>query len=77
MPALAEVVVAVGPSVVVVLKEAVVVMLSGSDKHQTEALEVAARYAGTLDGVHGLPTGRDVAVFSRQGNITPPRDTPT
>lgn len=71
MRPLVQAVVAVGPSVVVVLGNAVVVMLSGNDKHQGQALEIAARYAGTLDGVHGLPHGRDVAVFRREGNITP------
>ena len=71
MRPLVEAVAAAGPSVVIVLGNAVVVMLAGSDKHQQEALEIAARYAGTLDEVHGLPTGRDVAVFTRQGNITP------
>lgn len=68
---LAQAVVAAGPCIVIVLHNAVVVTLAGSEKHQGEALEIAARYSGTLDGVHGLSNGRDVAIFSREGNITP------
>ena len=59
-----------GPSVVVALKDTVVVVLAGSVADQEAALERAAKFPSRLAGVYGLPDGRDVAIFDRESNTT-------
>ena len=55
----------VGESLCLVLFDAVICVLAGSEHEQRKCLELADEYAKHLDYTWGLPDGRDILVFTR------------